>query len=102
MNSASTRRKFLRNSVIVGTGVILSGCGGGNMANEGTGNESSAKAEREGEVSATEDLMREHGVLRRALLVYSAAAIKLRAKPETVEPGALQRNAKLFRTFGEE
>lgn len=27
-----------------------------------------------GEVTAAEDLMREHGVLRRALLVYSAAA----------------------------
>jgi hypothetical protein len=30
------------------------------------------------EVSANEDLMREHGVLRRALLVYALAAPKLR------------------------
>jgi hemerythrin-like domain-containing protein len=105
MNSLNNRRKFLRNSVVVGTGLLLSGCGGGNMANEGKEKEASATAvdkEKEGGVSATEDLMREHGVLRRALLVYSAAATRLRAKPETIEPGALQRNAKLFRAFGEE
>ena len=29
-----------------------------------------AKSEKEPEVTATEDLMREHGVIRRALLVY--------------------------------
>ncbi|HYY92910.1 MAG TPA: hemerythrin domain-containing protein, partial [Pyrinomonadaceae bacterium] len=55
-----------------------------------------------GEVTATEDLMREHGVLRRALLVYQAAASKLRASPQSVPPDALQKTANLFRTFGEE
>jgi hemerythrin-like domain-containing protein len=46
--------------------------------------------------------MREHGILRRALLVYSAAAIKLRTDAATMAPDALQKTAKLFRTFGEE
>jgi hemerythrin-like domain-containing protein len=55
-----------------------------------------------GEVTATEDLMREHGILRRALLVYSAAAIKLRANPSAIAPDSLQKTAKLFRAFGEE
>jgi hemerythrin-like domain-containing protein len=55
-----------------------------------------------GEVTATEDLMREHGVLRRALLVYSATAIKLRANPSAIAPDSLQKTAKLFRAFGEE
>jgi len=61
-----------------------------------------------GEVTATEDLMREHGVLRRALLVYSAAAVKLRGDVgrvfagESLAPDALQKTAKLFRAFGEE
>ena len=32
--------------------------------------------EKGAEVTATEDLMREHGVLRRARLVYTAAAVK--------------------------
>lgn len=55
-----------------------------------------------GEVTATEDLMREHGVLRRALLVYSAAAMKLRTNASSIPPDALQKTAKLFRAFGEE
>lgn len=55
-----------------------------------------------GEVTATEDLMREHGVLRRALLVYSAGAAKLRTNSSSLPPDALQKTAKLFRAFGEE
>src|SRR5215218_2141370 len=91
----------------MGTGLALSGCRGGNMANsEGQKkNEPSAQPEENklgGEVTATEDLMREHGILRRALLVYSAAAVKLRANPSTIFPDALQKTAKLFRAFGEE
>jgi hemerythrin-like domain-containing protein len=75
------------------------------MTKEGVKSEASSKvdeSEKGGEVSATEDLMREHGVLRRALLVYSAAAVKLRSKPESIPPDALQKTAKLFRAFGEE
>ena len=67
--------------------------------------ESSAKPDENklgGEVTATEDLMREHGVLRRALLVYSATALKLRANPSAIPPDALKKTAKLFRAFGEE
>ena len=52
--------------------------------------------------TATEDLMREHGVLRRALLVYSATAIRLRGNPASITPDALQKTAKLFKAFGEE
>lgn len=37
----------------------------------------SAAEQDEGEVEALEDLMREHGVLRRALLVYAEAATRL-------------------------
>src|SRR4029079_2042669 len=39
---------------------------------------------------------------RRALLVYSAAAMKLRVNPSSIPPDALQKTAKLFRAFGEE
>jgi hemerythrin-like domain-containing protein len=102
-----TRRDFLRTSAIVGTGLVLSSCGGRNMANSGEQKsvESSSKADENklgGEVTATEDLMREHGVLRRALLVYSAATVKLRANASSIAPDALQKTAKLFRAFGEE
>lgn len=107
MKSSNTRRDFLRATAIVGTGLVLSGCTGGNMANSGTEkkDESPSKPDENkmgGEVTATEDLMREHGVLRRALLVYSAAAVRLRSNPSTVPPDALQKTAQLFRAFGEE
>lgn len=46
--------------------------------------------------------MREHGVIRRAILVYREAAVKLRAKPSDVDPDILRRTALLFRNFGED
>jgi hemerythrin-like domain-containing protein len=46
--------------------------------------------------------MREHGVIRRAILVYRQAAVKLRSKPASVDPDALRRTALLFRSFGED
>lgn len=55
----------------------------------------------EKEVEAVEDLMREHGVLRRALLVYTSAAMRLRSG-EAMPAEALRRTAELFRRFGEE
>jgi hypothetical protein len=44
--------------------------------------------------------MREHGVLRRALLVYTESAVWLRRNPGSVPPDALTKTAKLFRSFG--
>jgi hemerythrin-like domain-containing protein len=58
--------------------------------------------EKEPEVTATEDLMREHGVIRRALLVYFETVPKLRQNPAGVDPSALRQTAQLFRTFGED
>ncbi len=104
MESLKTRRDFLRASAVVGTGLVLSSCAG-NKTNT-TGKAATAPTPDEnkmgGEVTATEDLMREHGILRRALLVYSATAIKLRGNPSAIAPDALQKTAKLFKAFGEE
>jgi hemerythrin-like domain-containing protein len=104
--SNNRRRDFLRMSVAGGAVLILNNCG---RQNAPTGGESARQAsstkaleEKGGEVTATEDLMREHGVLRRALLVYSEAAAKLRSSPGAVAPNALQKAAELFRAFGEE
>jgi hemerythrin-like domain-containing protein len=62
-----------------------------------------AKQEGEGEkeVSATEDLMREHGVLRRVLVVYAESAKVLRSQPTRIDPASLADAARLFRSFGE-
>jgi hemerythrin-like domain-containing protein len=55
----------------------------------------------EGDVGAVEDLMREHGVLRRAILVFRACAGRLIAG-QIVDAPALHRAAQLFRNFGED
>jgi hemerythrin-like domain-containing protein len=69
-----------------------------------SGNKGSEKEhEKAGEedVSATEDLMREHGILRRTLIVYSETARRLRNQPDSIDPAALVQAARLFRAFGE-
>jgi hemerythrin-like domain-containing protein len=95
------RRQWLAAACSVGAGVVLMGCnpsaGDGDEESDKSGGKPAAS-----EVSAPEDLMREHGVLRRALLVYQETAVKLRAAAGAVEPEALQKTAKLFRVFGEE
>jgi hemerythrin-like domain-containing protein len=107
MGAKNTRREFIYASAAVGTGLLLSGCAGGNTTQpdrraDGEPQPKTDENAKGGEVTATEDLMREHGVLRRALLVYTAATGKLRANASEVPPDALQRTAKLFRAFGEE
>src|SRR5437870_5310535 len=105
MESSNTRRDFLRSATVVGAGILLSSCRGTNQpqAAKQEGKEASGKTEdKGGEVTATEDLMREHGVLRRALLVYSAVATRLRSTSSSVPPDAVQKTAKLFRAFGED
>ncbi|HEY4105893.1 MAG TPA: hemerythrin domain-containing protein [Polyangiaceae bacterium] len=63
------------------------------------------KAEKDeadaGDVSAVEDLMREHGVIRRILVVYREAAPRLRVNAAAVPPAALQQAALLMQSFGE-
>ncbi|MFZ0035464.1 MAG: hemerythrin domain-containing protein [Sedimentisphaerales bacterium] len=93
------RRNLLAGIGSMGTGIVLSGCSGANRLTRAPRLDEEAMG---GEVTATEDLMREHGVLRRALFVYSEAATKLRSNPSDVAPDALQKTAKLFRVFGED
>ena len=106
ITTSNNRRDFIRLSAASGAALIFNSCGG-QEATPGAESGKSAPARTDdekmgGEVTATEDLMREHGVLRRALLVYSEAAAKLRSGPASVAPDALQKAAKLFRAFGEE
>lgn len=68
----------------------------------GAGRKKPKDKEGEIEVPAAEDLMREHGVLRRSLLVYSEAATRLTQGKGAVSVEALGRTAELFRSFGED
>ena len=63
-----------------------------------------ADADKPGQadVSAVEDLMREHGVLRRLLVVYRETAGVVRASAATLDIAALGQAADLFRSFGED
>lgn len=82
-----SRRQFVAGASILCIGFFMNGC-------------TADKDEKE--VSAVEDLMREHGVLRRALFVYSEASIRLRNNSSSLSTVALQKTAKLFRAFGED
>jgi hemerythrin-like domain-containing protein len=90
MNTIADRRSLVRIGSLTAVGALtaplLSAC---------------SKSE-EKDVGAVEDLMREHGVLRRALLVYMETVPKLRADAASVDASALNRAAKLFHDFGEE
>ncbi len=59
------------------------------------------KKKDEAEISAPEDLMREHGVLNRILLVYEEGLRRLRDK-EAVPPEVFRRPAALVRKFVED
>jgi hemerythrin-like domain-containing protein len=95
---ASSRRRRMLKASLAGAGLFLSQEGLGSAL----GAEKGKKRGEEKEVGAVEDLMREHGVLRRALLVYIECVPKLRANPAGLGAGAIAQTAKLFRSFGED
>lgn len=92
--SGSTRRRLVFASGAA-LGLLLAGCD----------NERSSAGAPDldpKEVTADEDLMREHGVLRRCVLVYAQCAVRLRRDPRSVPADALHDAAMLFRRFGED
>jgi hemerythrin-like domain-containing protein len=58
----------------------------------------SAAAKKEEEVTPPEDLMREHGVLDRVLLVYEAAIAKLSSNDD-FDPALVKQSAEIIRDF---
>ena len=98
------RRRFLKVAALAGSAVLVGACGsnGGNAANASAAKTAVPGAKDEKEVTPIEDLMREHGILRRALFVFSEAAVVLPNKPAANWIDAIQKAAKLFRAFGED
>jgi hemerythrin-like domain-containing protein len=89
------RRIFLKSGIIFG-GAALAGAGllsGAEKRKKGD--------EKEGEVGPPEDLMREHGVLKRVLLIYGEALRRLDAKQD-FPPEALAEAAGIIRSFVED
>ena len=102
------RRRLLTGLSFAGAGVLLSACRNTpNSTSSATNDENKKEGPAPGEaepveVTAIEDLMREHGILRRALLVYQESATRLRQDPASVPADALEKTANLFRVFGED
>jgi hemerythrin-like domain-containing protein len=89
------RRVFLRSGILLG-GAALAGLG---LLH---GAESQKKGEeKEPEVGPPEDLMREHGVLKRVLLIYGETLRRIDAK-EDFPPEALAEAAGIIRSFVED
>jgi hemerythrin-like domain-containing protein len=95
MTKRHRRRDFLGKAAALGCGLGLPVIGAvtvvGRSAQEPTG-------EKEEEVTPTEDLMREHGVLSRVLLIYEEAARRLIGQRE-LPPEVLADSAGIIRTF---
>ena len=97
--SLQTRRNFLVAAGAVGAGVLLTGCT--SIAVPPSGKESQEVQSREAGVTATEDLMREHGVLERLLLIYEEGARRIEAH-EVLQPEDLSDAAMIVRAFVED
>lgn len=88
------RRNFLTNGMLF---ITATGIGGLGLL---TGCEKSEEKE-EKEVSPPEDLMQEHGILKRILLIYDNCRIRLINK-ESVPVEAISNAANIIRTFIED
>ncbi len=87
------RRRFLKDAVGVGGAVLAAAAGFRASAAE--------QKEAEEAVSPTEDLMREHGVLRRVLLVYGEVIRQVDAR-QAVEAEPVVKAATIIRAFIED
>jgi hemerythrin-like domain-containing protein len=90
--TVSDRREMLRRVTFAGAGLALAGAG------------ASLRAEEEGseEVAPAEDLMREHGVLNRILLVYDEFRRRLSSARPDLAPALLTDAAGIIRRFIED
>src|SRR6266487_5072871 len=95
MRSDPTRRDFFNRTTAAGAGVLAAG-----FAPVPEKKVKSQKEEEE-EVSPAEDLMREHGVLKRVLLVYGEAIRRIEAN-EDLPPETVMDSAKIIRNFIED
>jgi hemerythrin-like domain-containing protein len=96
----TSRRAFIRATAVMGAGLLLPGCA---MTGQVTAGQ--PKSERgpqaEEKVSPVEDLMREHGVLKRVLLVYGEAARRIEAR-EDLPTEQVADGAGIIRSFIED
>src|SRR5437868_6740186 len=93
--AARSRRELLRAVVPTAAGLALAGCAP-MRALRGGPSGAPEKEQREAEVTSGEDLMQEHGVLERLLLVYDEAARRIESR-EPVDLGVVASAAGIVR-----
>lgn len=100
------RRQLLRNAASV-AGIVLVGCAASGATREAASPNSQDKdkdednEEEEAEVTPGEDLMQEHGVLERILLIYDEAARRIDAK-ESLDISVVKSSADIVKRFIED
>jgi len=99
-DSFPTRRSFLRQTSVAGAGLVLPSV---LIAQQNSADKDKAKGEeKEGqEISPAEDLMREHGLLNRVLLIYDDH-VRMLAEKRTFDGSILVSAADIVRHFVEE
>jgi hemerythrin-like domain-containing protein len=95
------RRKFVRAAVAAGLAGALGGNWLASAAEVKPEKPSDAKGKTAEEVSPGEDLMREHGLLKRILLIYGEAIHRLENKLE-IPPKSIADAAGIIRAFVED
>ena len=98
--SGHSRRQFLLAGTATGTGLVTAALVGNIKAGETTAPAKSGSQPGE-DISPPEDLMREHGVLNRILLVYEECLRRLHGH-ETLDTSVVVGAAKIVRTFIED
>ena len=101
-DDSSHRRAFIRVSTLAGVGLILAGAAPSWAADpEPKPAKDSAQPKPEEDVSPAEDLMREHGVLKRVMLVYDEV-LRRWDKNQDVAPEILADASGMIRHFVED
>jgi len=96
-----SRRHFLGGAAASGGGLILSACF---RSSENAGKHEGAAVKKGGgeeEVSPAEDLMREHGILKRVLMIYREGIRRIDSRQD-LPPDVLASSANLIRRFIED
>ena len=97
---STERRALLLQGVAATAGLVLAGCATGEARRKGRTTKSQTESD-EAEVTPGEDLMQEHGLLERLLLVYDESARRIE-QGEQLDPALLVSTAGIVRRFVED
>jgi hemerythrin-like domain-containing protein len=100
-NRFDDRRQFLTIAVAAGGSLMLAGCSKDTRENVAKGEIARPSDAEEEQVTPGEDLMREHGVLKRVLLIYGEAIRRIDTRQD-LPPAVIVDSANIIRRFIED